>query len=166
MKVGTIFAVLITLNPFVLVGQNMPQEPKPVVEILVPMDFSDCSKMAMEYAMRIAAGSEGRLHLLYVCDDPILIQQSTDQQFRDVQADKMAMGFVDLIDPAQRKRFRTIISVRFGTAYHEIETYADENNIELIVMGNVGRSALTDVLLGSVTAHVIRNACCPVLSVK
>jgi nucleotide-binding universal stress UspA family protein len=144
----------------------MPQEPKPVAEILVPMDFSDCSKQALHYAMRIAAGSEARLHLLYVSDDPILNAQTTDQKFRDEYADQMSMNFVELLDPAERERFRTTMSVRFGTAYHEIEEYANENDIELIVIGNVGRSAIADVLLGSVAKHVIRKAVCPVLSVK
>ncbi len=144
----------------------MRQELKPIIEILVPMDFSDCSKGALAFAMRIAAASESRLHLLYVCDDPILNQASTGQEFRDELADKMSMNFVDLLDPAQREQFRTVMSVRFGTAYHEIESYAKENGIELIVIGNVGHSAVAEVLLGSVTSHVIHNASCPVLSVK
>jgi nucleotide-binding universal stress UspA family protein len=116
--------------------------------------------------MRLAVGSEARLHLLYVDDDPILIQSSTDQAFRDEHANKMSMKFVDLLEPSERERFHTVMDVRFGTAYYEIETYAAEKGIELIVMGNVGRSAISDALLGSVTAHVIRHAPCPVLSVK
>lgn len=144
----------------------MPQPPKPIAEILVPMDFSDCSKSALHYAMRIAAASDARLHLLAVCDDPMLTAPTTDAKFRDEHTEKMLAKFDDLLDPAQREQFNTAISVQFGTAYHEIETYAEQNGIELIVMGSVGRSALANVLLGSVTSHVIRNACCPVLSVK
>ncbi len=144
----------------------MKSEFKPIVEILVPMDFSDYSAAALEYAMRIGAASNARLHLLYVDDDPVLFQESTSQQFRDQHADKMSMKFVNLIKSEQRERFKTVMAVKFGTAYHEIETYAGEHEIDLIVMGNVGRSAIADVLLGSVAAHVIRNAPCPVLSVK
>ena len=139
---------------------------KPVSEILVPMDFSKCSVGALQYAMRIAASSNARLHLLYVDDDPILNSNTTGQKFRDEHADKMSMKFVDLIDPALRERFKTVMAVRFGTAYHEIETYAQENGIELIVLGNLGRSGIADALLGSVAAHIIRHAACPVLSVK
>ena len=139
---------------------------KPVTEILVPMDFSDGSIGALHYAMRLAAASDARLHLLYVDDDPVLNSATTDQNFRDAHADKMSMKFVDLIDPDLRERFKTIMAVRFGTAYHEIETYASENGIELIVLGNLGRSAIADALLGSVSAHVIRHTNCAVLSVK
>lgn len=116
--------------------------------------------------MRIGAASDARLHLLYVDDDPILMQETTSQKFRDEHADKISMKFVNLIEPDQRERFRTVMAVQFGTAYHEIETYAGDHDIDLIVMGNVGRSAIADVLLGSVASHVIRHAPCPVLSVK
>jgi nucleotide-binding universal stress UspA family protein len=130
------------------------------------MDFSPCAVRALEFAKRIAAASETRLHLLYVDDDPMLIQQETDQSFRDEHEDKMAMKFIELLPPVQRERFRTVMAVRLGTASHEIESYAKEHGIELIVMGNAGHSKLSDVLLGSVTSHVIRHAHCPVLSVK
>ena len=144
----------------------MSDEIEPLAEILVPMDFSDGSICALRYAMRVAAGSDARLHLLYVDDDPMLIQPSTDQAFRDEHADRMSLKFVDLLEPSQRERFRAVMDIRFGTAYHEIETYATEKDIDLIVMGNIGRSAIADALLGSVTAHVLRHAPCPVLSVK
>lgn len=138
----------------------------PVNEILVPMDFSDCSINALNFAKRVAAGSEARLHLLHADDDPILMDAATDQSFRDEHENKMSMKFVNLIDPEERERFRTVMSIQLGTAYKVIEDYAAEHNIDMIVMGNVGHSALADVLLGSVTAHVIRHAPCPVLSVR
>lgn len=144
----------------------MPEEFEPLAEILVPIDFSAGSINAMRFAMRIAAPNNARLHLLYVDDDAILMQPTTDQKFRDEHADKMSMNFIDLIEPSQRERFRALIEVRFGTAYHEILNYAAEHHIELIVMGNLGRSAIANALLGSVTAHVLRHALCPVLSVK
>jgi nucleotide-binding universal stress UspA family protein len=144
----------------------MSEELKPVAEILVPMDFSECSICALEFAKRIAASSNARLHLLYVDDDPILMQPTTDQAFRDQHQDQMATKFIDLLPPDQRKRFRAVMAVRMGTAYHEIEGYAEQMGIELVVMGNIGRSAIADVLVGSVTAHVLRHAHCPVLSVK
>lgn len=138
----------------------------PVKEILVPLDFSDCSINALNFAKRIAAGGDSRLHLLYADDDPILMDSATDQSFRDEHENKMSMKFVNLLEPGERERFHTVMAIRLGTAYQVIEDYVAEKKIELIVMGNVGHSALADVLLGSVTAHVIRHADCPVLSVR
>ena len=138
----------------------------PVQEILVPVDFSPCSIHALRFAQRVAAGNNSRLHLLFVDDDPILMDAATDQSFRDEHEDKMSMRFVNLMPSEDRERFRTVMTVRLGTAYQVIEDYASEKEIDIIVMGNVGRSALADAVLGSVTAHVIRHAGCPVLSVQ
>jgi nucleotide-binding universal stress UspA family protein len=44
--------------------------------------------------------------------------------------------------------------------------YAEENNIDLIVIGTRGRSGFKRLLLGSVASHVITYAHCPVLVVK
>ncbi len=144
----------------------MTETIKPITEILVPMDFSECSENALRFAKRIAESSHARLHLLFVDDDPILMQSSTDQAFRDQREDKMALKFVDLLSIEERERFRTVMAVRCGTAYDQIEAYVVEKHIDLIVMGNVGRSAVADLFVGSVTAHVIRHAACPVLSVR
>lgn len=138
----------------------------PLQEILVPVDFSECSIHALRFAQRVAAGSNSRLHLLYVDDDPILMDAATDQSFRDEHEDKMSMRFVNLMPVEDRERFRTVMAIQLGTAYQVIEDYAREKEIDMIVMGNVGRSALADAVLGSVTAHVIRHADCPVLSVQ
>ena len=138
----------------------------PLQEILVPVDFSECSIHALRFAQRVAAGSNSRLHLLYVDDDPILMDAATDQSFRDEHEDKMSMRFVNLMPVEDRERFRTVMAIQLGTAYQVIEDYAREKEIDMIVMGNVGRSALADAVLGSVTKHVIRHADCPVLSVQ
>ena len=144
----------------------MITEITPLQEILVPVDFSECSIHALRFAQRVAAGSNSRLHLLYVDDDPILMDAATDQSFRDEHEDKMSMRFVNLMPVEDRERFRTVMAIQLGTAYQVIEDYAREKEIDMIVMGNVGRSALADAVLGSVTAHVIRHADCPVLSVQ
>ncbi|MGB7956509.1 MAG: universal stress protein [Candidatus Nitrosopolaris sp.] len=47
-----------------------------------------------------------------------------------------------------------------------IVDYAEENNIDLIVIGTRGRSGFKKLLLGSVASHVVRYAHCPVMAVK
>ena len=96
----------------------------------------------------------------------MLMQPSTDQSFRDASLEQSLAKLTELLEPSWRERLRVELKVRFGTAYYEIETYASEQGIELVVMGNVGRSAIANALLGSVTTHVLRHAPCPVLSVK
>ncbi|MEM9644959.1 MAG: universal stress protein [Planctomycetota bacterium] len=144
----------------------MTKTVEPIGKILVPIDFSDCSINALNFAKRVAAGSDAALALLYVDDDPILMQPSTDQSFRDEHENKMAMKFVELLTTEERERFKVEMAVRCGTASHEIEKYAAEKGIDLIVIGNIGRSKISKVLLGSTTSHIVANAPCPVLTVK
>lgn len=139
---------------------------RPIAEILVPMDFSECSINALHFAIRLAAGCNARIHILSVDDDPLLMAPTTDQSYRDEHEAKMAAKFIDVIPPDQRERFHLITAIRMGTAYHEIDTYAAENSIDMIVMGIHGRSAFTDALLGSVSSHVLRSAPCPVVTVR
>ena len=144
----------------------MTNDIRPIQDILVPTDFSAGSAAALEFAKRLAVSSSARIHLLYVDDDPMLMDHSTDQAYRDQHATKMSVQLRELLPHDSPQTFETDAAVRFGTAYHEIIEHAAEKQIDLIVMGNVGRSALADAVLGSVTANVIRHAGCPVLSVK
>lgn len=54
---------------------------------------------------------------------------------------------------------------RIGSAWEEILTYAEGNDIDLIVMGRQGHGSLQKVFFGNVTEKVARKAACPVLIV-
>ena len=62
---------------------------------------------------------------------------------------------------------KTIVKVvRQGPPFLEIVRYAQEANIDLIVLGTHGRGGLAHMLLGSVAEKVVRKAPCPVLTVR
>lgn len=56
--------------------------------------------------------------------------------------------------------------VRRGTTYTEILGIASERQVDLIVLGVHGRSALDRLVFGSTTEHIVRRATCPVLTVR
>ena len=56
--------------------------------------------------------------------------------------------------------------MRLGTAVPIIVEYAQEHQIDLIIVGTVGRTGLSHLLLGSVAESVVRKAHCPVLTVR
>ena len=127
----------------------MSAENRPVTQILVPLDFSECSLSAFDYAKRIAAGGRSRLHLLYVDDDAILMQPSTHPSFHEPHDRKMLQRLVDLLTPEEKEYLPAVMEVRVGTAYHEIEEYAagfDAEHPKLasalrqisVALGNVG----------------------------
>lgn len=138
---------------------------EPIHSILVPMDFQATSMHALNFTKRLLLKLDAQLHLLFVDDDPGLMHVNTSQAIRDEHEDKMAMRFVTLLSEEERKKHDVVMSVRCGTAYHEIETYAREKSIDLIVLGQSNRSRVSELLLGSVSAHVIRHSDCPVVSV-
>jgi universal stress protein A len=53
-----------------------------------------------------------------------------------------------------------------GTPYEEISRFAEENKIDLIVIGTHGRTGLDRMLFGSTAEQVVRYAPCPVLTVR
>lgn len=57
---------------------------------------------------------------------------------------------------------RTVV----GTPARSIVAYAEEENVDYVVMGSHGRSGVSRVLLGSVAESVVRRAPCPVLVVR
>ena len=72
-----------------------------------------------------------------------------------------------LLTPAERSAFRATTTVLFsGSAAREIVEQAQNNQIDLIVMGTHGRGGLAHLLLGSVAERVVRIAACPVLTVR
>ena len=52
-----------------------------------------------------------------------------------------------------------------GVVHHEIRHYAEENDIDMIVIGTHGHSDIAAMFLGSVTEKVVRHSPCPVLTV-
>ncbi len=53
--------------------------------------------------------------------------------------------------------------VRNGTACHEIVRAAEEGNVDLIILGDHGRTGLARAFMGSTAEQVVRHAPCPVL---
>ena len=142
-------------------------------KILVPTDFSDFAKPAVEYACAIAARFGSELHLLHVVPDPaMLVPEAAAFSVESMQAQAQSMA-KDATAQLQKlpcdgwDNGKPIVrEVRIGTAFLEIIEYAKEQDVDLIVIGTHGRSALMHILMGSVAERVVRKAPCPVLTVK
>jgi universal stress protein A len=141
--------------------------------ILVPTDFSDFSRPALNYGCAIASRFESELHLLHVVPDPAMLVPDTHAfavepmlaQAESIKEDageklqEMPGDGWDNGKPVTRE-------VRVGAAFVEILDYAKANDIDLIVIGTHGRSGLMHVLMGSVAERIVRKSPCPVLTVK
>lgn len=134
--------------------------------ILVPTDFSQNAEKALQFAMKLASDCGAALHLLYVDDDPLLNAPTTGEEFRNKFEDRMATLLASLLNDDQRVAFHTEYAIVRGDAAHEIVSYAEAHQCDLIVLGVKGRSALADILLGSVANKVVHKSSCPVVSVR
>ena len=141
--------------------------------ILVPTDFSDFSKPAMQYGCAIAARFGAELHLLHVVADPaMLVPEAAAFSVEAMQAQSEvlvedAKAALQKLPPDNWEDGKPIFrDVRVGPAFMEIIDYAREKSIDLIVIGTHGRSGLMHILMGSVAERIVRKAPCPVLTVK
>jgi nucleotide-binding universal stress UspA family protein len=137
--------------------------------ILVPVDFSECSLKALEYAVSFAKQFSAEVMLLHVVvaipPPPqmlVLEAETLRGKYYEEAAKRLSEWRKKVVSRASVKA-----TVRQGTSAHqEIIAAAQECNSDLIVIGNHGRSGLTRVLTGSTAERVVRHAPCPVLVVR
>ena len=137
--------------------------------ILVPVDFSDASAQALEYATDIAKTCGATLHLLHAYESPLLELKPYDFAFplplldeiRDAASERLDK-WRDRVPPDVPVKAR--LSPRPATL--AIEQVEEEIGADLVVMGTRGHTGLKHVLLGSVAERTVRTAHCPVLTLK
>ena len=139
--------------------------------ILLATDFSDCSQAARQQACALAERFGGELHLVHVLPDPLLLAPEPgfalpvpSEYLLQLEAD--ARRALDGVVTREWASGRIVVrQIRHGNPANEIVRYADEQRINLIVVGTHGRGALGHLLMGSIAERVVRLAGCPVLTV-
>jgi nucleotide-binding universal stress UspA family protein len=139
--------------------------------ILCPVDFSEASLGALEYAISLAEEADARLTLFHSIEVPPELQEHIPvpadfdvDQCRAAAEAACLQRLRELVPPSVRDYCEVTSAVSEGAAYREILRCADQA-ADLIVMGVHGRGAVDVMLFGSNTARVIRAATCPVLIV-
>ena len=138
--------------------------------ILVPVDFSPHSEVALRYATEFAIQFDADLYLLHVVQYPLTVgpeEWNVPLDEFEANLQESARQHLEAVDTAPLSddaRIRR--EVRIGSPSVEIVRAAREYEIDLIVVGTHGRTGLKHVLLGSVAENVVRQAPCPVLTVR
>lgn len=140
----------------------------PYRHILIPIDFSEPSKRALERGIELARALDAKLTIAHVLEIPSAAYGG------------MAFANVDLVTPIQDAARslldRTLADVqakapgaaavlRTGVAWQEILAAASEAGADLVVMGTHGRTGISHALIGSVAERVVRHAPIPVLTI-
>jgi nucleotide-binding universal stress UspA family protein len=134
--------------------------------ILVPIDFSVTSELALKYAKEFGVAFGAKLHLVHVNDDPTLFAPTTSDKYRAESEKESNDKLADLLKKGAVRDVKHVLVTRFGSAATTLLEYAAQEDIDLIVIGSHGRTALANLLLGSVAEHVFRHSPCPVMTVK
>jgi nucleotide-binding universal stress UspA family protein/mono/diheme cytochrome c family protein len=141
-----------------------------IKRILVPLDFSTNSTLALDYAYGLAEKFGAALHLVHVCEVPSMMTGSMDAYAIAYTGWSQQMG-----EEAEREleKIRARLTgvpvsteVLFGNPSRAIVTCAGVNAVDMIVMGTHGHGAMMHLVMGNVAERVVRTAECPVLTVR
>jgi nucleotide-binding universal stress UspA family protein len=156
----------------------VPVAPVVFKRILCPLDFSDSSMHALNYAMSLAQEADGRLTVLHVMQYDLEVE--APEVYETVIADRRlsVADYRRRCEEYSLERLKAAVpetvgaycsvEVLLGTGkpYREILRVAADEQTDLIVMGVQGRGAADLMFFGSTTQHVVRQAACPVLTLR
>jgi nucleotide-binding universal stress UspA family protein len=145
------------------------KSPFKVKQILVPIDFSDCSKKALQYALPLAKEHQAAITLLYVVPPAYGAGEYGGIDYAQLEANMKEGGEKQLVKLAMdevRGQVSADTLVRVGSPALNIVEVARTLPADLIVISTHGRTGLKHVLLGSVAEHVVQRAPCPVFVVR
>jgi nucleotide-binding universal stress UspA family protein len=143
-----------------------------MINILVPTDFSPLSKIAVQYAIKIANKLNGRITLLHVITINEPTRATMHERIKDLEEDltRFATRDLDKLIVEVRKSIKTTAPitcsvVRTSEFIKAIQKETKRLRIGLIVMGTKGATGLKKAVVGSNTAAVIELSSVPVLAV-
>lgn len=136
--------------------------------ILLAVDFSDHGNQVARKAQDMAQRNQAKLSLVHVVENlpitdaaygPIPFDVDLTQEWLDASKNRLAKFGAELEVPESRQW------LEMGSAKLEIVRVAEENEVDLIVVGSHGRHGLA-LLLGSTANGVLHHAKCDVLAVR
>jgi len=135
--------------------------------ILVPVDFTDSSNRAVDYAVALSRQFRAKIVLLHVIE-PFTYSVTDTVVVTDHHAALAAIAdrMMDLLSQKLRRHGTKVEhAVMSGSPAWTILDQAKKRRSDLIVMGTRGRTGIEHLLVGSVAERVVRLASCPVLTV-
>jgi nucleotide-binding universal stress UspA family protein len=149
----------------------VPAGPVVYRRILCPVDFSESSLHALKYAISLAQEADGQLTVLHVVAHEF-------EYTPGIECAGMTVGdFLKEREDALQRQLQEVVArapefcraeslLTHGKPWREVLRVAEEKPSDLIVMGVQGRGAADLLFFGSTTQHVVREASCPVLTLR
>ncbi len=140
-----------------------------IKKILFPVDFTASSDKVLPYVKLMADKLGSKIFLVHV------VRGAEEFAGFEMGAAWYSSFEKELIDGAEKAMARFVeenalndasTTVIVGSAGEEIVKFAEENGIDMVIMGTHGRKGLEKIMFGSVAAEVVKKAKCPVLTVN
>jgi len=140
-----------------------------IQKVLVPTDFSETSRGAVNYGLSLALQYEARLVLCHVVPATAMLATAFPAESFSIESDQLAqvqLELPSLIPETSRGRVGLRIVTRIGRVMDELLAIIDEEEPDVVVMGTHGRSGAERLFLGSTTERLLRKSPVPVLTVS
>jgi nucleotide-binding universal stress UspA family protein len=156
-------------------ADRAPDAPVVFTRIVCAVDFSACSLRALDYAISMAKESNATLTVVHVIEplpqapypgQEAMLPFNVVQDYIKTAEEQGKELFAKAIPDDARNSCRVETVQRLGRPYQEILSLAEAEAADLIVIGVHGRSAADLLFFGSTTQHVVRQAACPVLTIR
>lgn len=152
-------------------GGKSAAEPLKLARLLVPVDFSDCSLRALDYALALAEQFGSKIILLHIVEPAVYPENYlvASPALDETNQNLLESARERLLALSQKRighRVPAETLARMGRAHSEIPDTAKALGADLIILGTHGYTGLKHVLLGSTAERVVRHAPCPVLTVR
>lgn len=136
--------------------------------ILVPTDFTEISKNALEYVIEMVKVMPSKIILFHAYHVPVV---ATDAIIVPSMDEVKQLGIAALEDMKKEIQIKCGKDLQIetlcvqGFAVDEINQYTSTNKVDLIVMGMSGGGYLTEKVIGSITTSLLRESNCPVMAI-
>lgn len=140
-----------------------------IKKILVPVDFSEPSKMAVNYGLSLALQFNARLVLTHIVSSStaLIYTFPTESLAFEKEQVKYAKSTLPSLIPGEfRDRVDLQTIVKVGDVRSELLGLVHDEKIDLLVMGTHGRSGVERLLLGSLTERMLRKLSVPIMTVS
>lgn len=143
-------------------------------KILIPTDFSETSKSAIEYAMNLFQYDRCEIILMHsygddVYKDTMEMSRADFEDFKEAyklsidKALEKDMALMNTVSPNPKHTYKWVSC--FGSLVDEINEIVESKDIDLIIMSTKGKTANKSITFGSNTVQVIKYVKCPVLAI-
>jgi nucleotide-binding universal stress UspA family protein len=149
---------------------------KEIKSILTPIDFSENATIIADAAVTIAGKFGASLNFVFVVQDfedysgfmapPVNMLNLKEEIMESAQL-QMNTFLEENKEKFKKAGISSVeSSVLTGDIAEEILSYQQSNNCDLIIMGTHGYKGFERIIFGSVADKVVKNACCPVMTIN